>query len=520
MTRQKAAGNTWWRVGSLAGWRSAFLGSASTATAPEGSTLEKSGGGTYSADLCDLLTVLEGVRRRILANRVFSSWTVWLTWTFLGLITVAAFSRQLKYALISAATIAAVGLIALSARGWFRRPSEYHCAREVDRASGLSDRLSTALYFGTVESSDPMILRQRRDAVGRVDWLNPQALFPVHLPDFANRTIMLALIAIVLLAYRSRYNPPMLDLLHRVASSQVEKSVVSPLTEAMKKEFRALVDRDETDVKEAAADAEVVPGLADPKSADDASQLGDKDGAAPGDMQDDSEASTAGSEGDAGDPQAGNASQSQGQNANQAENTPQNQQMADANQPTSGENGDKSSSTQPQESGKASSSGSVMQALKNLMKNMTGQPTASDSNGQSSAAGASQQPGSSSGQGESKNDSPKDSSEQKEQGSSSSSQKPGGGAGNGSIPVPKQGGKDSLPPPKNLSPDRVNLEANNFRQQGRARMASAAGTAQLPLRDIRPQPVAAIKGSEQENIPVRYRLYVQRYFEHSDKAPE
>jgi len=32
--------------------------------------------------------------------------------------------------------------------------------------------------------------------------------------------------------------------------------------------------------------------------------------------------------------------------------------------------------------------------------------------------------------------------------------------------------------------------------------------------------VAAIKGAEQENIPVRYRLYVQRYFEHADKAPE
>jgi len=58
-----------------------------------------------------------------------------------------------------------------------------------------------------------------------------------------------------------------------------------------------------------------------------------------------------------------------------------------------------------------------------------------------------------------------------------------------------------------MVPDRVDLEANNFRQQGRIRTTSAAGTAQLPLRDIKPQPVAAIKGAEQENIPVRYRLY-------------
>jgi hypothetical protein len=85
--------------------------------------------------------------------------------------------------------------------------------------------------------------------------------------------------------------------------------------------------------------------------------------------------------------------------------------------------------------------------------------------------------------------------------------------------VPKQAGKEALPPPKNLTADRVNLEANDFKQQGRTRTTSAAGIAQLPLRDIKPQPVAAIKGSEQENIPVRYRLYVQRYFEHSDKAP-
>ena len=64
--------------------------------------------------------------------------------------------------------------------------------------------------------------------------------------------------------------------------------------------------------------------------------------------------------------------------------------------------------------------------------------------------------------------------------------------------------------------DRVDLEANNFRQQGRIRTTSAVGMAQLPLRDIKPQPEAAIKGAEQENIPVRYRLYVQRYFEHTD----
>jgi hypothetical protein len=154
------------------------------------------------------------------------------------------------------------------------------------------------------------------------------------------------------------------------------------------------------------------------------------------------------------------------------------------------------------------------------MKNMTGQTAPSDAKGQPSSPGSSQQPGSSSSQGEAKSDSPKDDADKKETGSSPSSQKPGGGAGNGSTPVPKQAGKDAPAPRKNLPQDRVNLEASDFRQQGRIRTTSAAGTAQLPLQDFKPQPVTAIKGSEQENIPVRYRLYVQRYFEHADKASE
>jgi len=149
---------------------------------------------------------------------------------------------------------------------------------------------------------------------------------------------------------------------------------------------------------------------------------------------------------------------------------------------------------------------------------MTSQASPSQANGQAGSPGASQQPGGSAGQGEAKADTPKDGSDQKEPGDPSNSKKPGGGAGNGSTPVPKEAAKAGLPNQKNLLPDRVDVDANNFRQQGRIRTTSAVGNAQLPLRDIKPQPVAAIKGSEQESIPVRYRLYVQRYFEHADKA--
>jgi len=509
-------GERWWKAGASGGWRAALLGSAGSPLDDPAVGLSARNNGDYSRDLQALLALVERARRRISANRFLDRWMVWLTWVFLGLIAAAAFSRQLKYSVIAAVVIAVAGAVFSFMAGW-RRPSAYYCAREIDRASGLSDRLSTALYFSAVEHPDAMTLRQRRDALGNVDRVDPQILFPIRMPSFANRTLALSLIALALLAYRLHYNPPMMALLHRAANSQIAKAALAPLAEA-RKELLALVSPDDSQVKEAAADAETVPGLAESKNGNDPSQLGDKDGTATGDAEDDSDTATAGTQGDPSDPQQG--SPQQGQDASQAGNASQNQ-MADANQPQSGENGSQNGSPQQQQgSGQSASGNSVMQALKNLMKNMTGQPTSSDANAPPSAEGSSQQPGSSSGQGEAKNDSPKDGSEQKETGSSSSSQKPGGGAGNGSTPVPKQAGKETPPAPKNLPQDRVNLEANNYRQQGRTRTTSAAAEAQLPLRDIKPQPVAAIKGSEQENIPVRYRLYVQRYFEHTDKARE
>jgi hypothetical protein len=533
MTRPRAADDHAWGLGSLTGWRTAFIGNSGVSrkdSVGEPDFANPVNASDSSGELRGLPGLIERVRRRMLARRLVFDSMIWLNWSLLTLIVTAAFSRKLEYALIAAAAVASVGAILSLAREWWMRPSAYYCARETDRASGLYDRLSTALYFASKQSRagmpdampDAMIVHQRRDAISRVEGVDPRALFPVGLPEFVNRTVVLAVIAFALLGYRLYYNPPMAALLRGVVGSHVEKTLLSPLAGAVKKELLALVDRDETQVKEASPDAETVPGLADPKTADDASQPGDKDGASPGDSQDDSQA-TAGAEGDTGDPQQGNQPNAQGQDANQPGNASQNPQMADPNQQQSGQNGqngENSSSAQPQTGGQQSSGSSVMQALKNLMKNMTGQPNPSDSNGQSSSAGSSQQPGSSSGQGEAKNDSPKDGNEQKETGSSSSSQKPGGGAGNGSTPVPKQAAKDTTPPPKNLPQDRVNLEANNFRQQGRVRTTSAAGTAQVPLRDIKPQPVAAIKGSEQENIPVRYRLYVQRYFEHTDKASQ
>jgi hypothetical protein len=153
------------------------------------------------------------------------------------------------------------------------------------------------------------------------------------------------------------------------------------------------------------------------------------------------------------------------------------------------------------------------------MKSMTGQQqgASADAGGQPSTSGPAQQGGTAPGQG-ANSDNSKDSNDPKDSGSSASSKKPGGGAGVGSTPVPHDAVNTPAPPLPNTVADRVDLQANNFRQQGRIRTSAVAGVAQLPLRDINPQPVAEIKGAEQESIPVRYRLYVQRYFEHEDRA--
>lgn len=474
----------------------------------------------YSADLRSLLDVIQVVSRRVLANRFLCGWLVWLSWILVGLIAAAAISRRLSTVMLGASSLIVAGALTTLALAWFRRPSSYALARKLDRASGLQDRLSTALYFGNSNDSDPMLLRQRRDALNRLPQADPRVLFPIRMPAFASRTLVLALVAASLLIYRVHYKAPITALVQKAANSRVEKAIVSPLVVAAKKDLLALVNR-EPEVQQAAADAETVAGLPDAKNGDDPSQAS-KEGMTPdGDWDQDSEAGNTGDSGELDDQQESDAAaQGQGQDASQAADAPQNQ-MADSNQPSQNENGAERGAGEQQQAGdQQSAANSVLQALKNFMKNMTGQSSSSpsESGGQPSAAGSAQQSGNSPGQG-AKGENSNDPSDQKDSGASPGSKKPGGGAGNGSTPVAKLPPKNA-PPPSNMVPDRVDLDANNFRQQGRIRTSSAVGIAQLPLRDIKPQPVAAIKGAEQENIPVRYRLYVQHYFEHAEKAPE
>jgi hypothetical protein len=68
-------------------------------------------------------------------------------------------------------------------------------------------------------------------------------------------------------------------------------------------------------------------------------------------------------------------------------------------------------------------------------------------------------------------------------------------------------------------PDRVALAPSGFKDPTRVRNNTETGTAGLAVGNAAPQAVAVINGAEQEDIPARYRLYVQHYFEHPDNGP-
>ena len=72
--------------------------------------------------------------------------------------------------------------------------------------------------------------------------------------------------------------------------------------------------------------------------------------------------------------------------------------------------------------------------------------------------------------------------------------------------------------PVNAIPDRVALEASGIKEQTRMRASPETGTAQMATHDVSSQTLSVINGAEQENIPARYRFFVQRYFEHTENG--
>jgi hypothetical protein len=471
------------------------------------------GNQNWPVKLQSLIAPLIATRRRILTNAFLRGWLKVWTWILAGLIVAAAFSPKLVWALVSAGALTVCGAIAVAILAWRARPSAYAAACCLDSAAGLHDRISTAVHMGAVANPDGMILRQRQDAVTHLAKISPHALFPIRMPVAARRTLMLAAAATGLFVYRIHYKPPMVALLQTTARSQLVQSILSPIAHAMEKDLQrtmALMNS-----KPDSPDDKVRPGQS--TTADDLWKASDNQGDKPEDGSQDSQEANAGDQMQDQSPSGMQGGQGEAQSADsqQQENGDRPSQQSNSGDARMGGDTQQQSESQNSENSRQSLSQSVMQALKNMMSNSANQQGNSQANQKQPnsqgmpQSGNSRQPGS--GEADKKGDSRGTSDAQQKASQNSSS---GAGSQQGS----KELKKDQVARQVNAVPDRVALESNGFKEQTRMHVDSGTGTARLPVRDVSPQAVAVTNGAEQENIPARYRLYVQHYFEHPESG--
>jgi hypothetical protein len=467
----------------------------------------------WPAALQTLIDPLSAIRRRILTNTFLAGWMKLWTWILAGLIVTGAFSPKLTWALILAGALIVIGAIAVAIVAWRARPSAYEAACRLDLAAGLHDRISTAVYLGAIENPDGMILRQREDAVLRAGRVNPQTLFPIRMPAAGRRAIVFGMAAASLLVYRIHYKPPIVALLQSTARSQLVQSILSPIVHAMEKDLQRTMALMNT--KQESQNDKVRPGQSD-TAPDDLWKASDDQTSKPEDGQQNSQEANAGDQMQDQPPssmQSGQGEAKPGDSEQQQEGDQQSQQSSKSSERMNGDAQQQSESQSAEN--KQSLSQSLMQALKNMLSNSQNQQANNQANQKQPnspgmpQSGNSRQP--SSGEADKKGDSRGSSDAQQKATQNSSS---GAGSQQGS----KELKKDQAANPVNAVPDRVALESNGFKEQTRVRMDAGTGTAQLPVRDASPQGVAVTNGAEQENIPARYRWYVQHYFEHPESG--
>jgi len=463
---------------------------------------------SYRPELLGLVDALKTIRERILANTLLRGWTRWSVWLLIGLIVVAAVSAKLAGVLLFLGIVAAAGAAAILAWTWRNRPSDYEAACRLDSAAGLQDRISTAVYLGSIDDPSGMICEQRKDALRRLEKVDPRGFFPVQLPGNVRRASVLVLVVAGLFAYRIHHQPPLVSLLQTTARSQLVQSIFSPIVHAMEKDLQRTIAL--ITMKPDAAGEETQRGDA-ASSSDDLWKANDDKGAGAEDQKDSADAGT------------GDQPQDELQAPGNQEGTPSGEarQQDSYSQSQEGKSGSENADGKSQQSeqqgpeGRQSLGQSLMQALKNMMSNSPNQQSNNRANQQppngqgTPQSGNSHQPGAteSDKRGESRGNS-----DAKQKATQTASE--GAGSQQGS----KELRKDQETHPINAVPDRVALEASGFKEQTRMKVATETGTAQLAVRDVSPQQDAVTNGAEQENIPARYRFYVQRYFEHADNG--
>jgi hypothetical protein len=463
---------------------------------------------SYSPELHGLTETLRTIRQRILANTLLQSWTKWFVWLLIAMIAIALISAKLGGALLLVAILGVVGAAAILVRTWKYRPSRYEAARRLDSAAGLQDRISTAVYLGGAEDSAGMIGKQRKDAIVRLAKVNAARFFPVELPGNLKRASVLVLLVAGLFAYRIQHQPPLVSLLQTTVRSQLVQSIFSPIVHAMERDLQRTIAL--VTMKPDVAGEEARRGDS-ASSSDDLWKTNDDKGAGAGEQKDSVDAG------------AGDQPQDELQAPGSQEGTPSGEarQQDNSTQSQEGKSGSEKADGKQQQSeqqgpdGRQSLGQSLMQALKSMMSNSPNQQSNNRANQQPPSGQGTPQSGNSHQPGATESDKRGES-----RGSSDAKQKATQTAseGAGSQQGSKELRKDQETHPVNAVPDRVALEASGFKEQTRMKIATETGTAQLAFRDVSPQQDSVTNGAEQENIPARYRFYVQRYFEHADNG--
>lgn len=466
----------------------------------------------FPGGLRELIRAALVVRGRILANRFLQGWVRWWFWALVGLLAAAALIPKLASPLMIVAAALAAGAIVVIVRNWQRRPSPYEAARWLDSAAGLHDRLSTAVYLGTAPNPDEMILCQRKDALKHLARVNPRSYFSVRLPDAARRTAVLAVVVGGLLLYRVYHRPPVIALLQGMARSHAVQAVLNPFKQDVQAEIRKMltlagqtVDAMSEETKRE-VDAKDSQGNLWEKNQMDSAARGDDQrqgmpGQGPGNQSSQSGQQMNGQKSRNGRQQGGQQSSSQN---NQSNGT---NEKANSQQQTAGNS----------QGGHESFTQSLFQKLKNLLSSSQ-KPQKGDNKNNKNQSRPSQRPQQSaksqqSGQGKQGNN------QQQSGGPPSAQQKRMtklNGTGAGNQQGFKQLKKQSDARPASTQTEQVTLQNNGSNDNLRVRISAEVGTAKVPLGSAAPHGVAAIKGAEQENIPARYRIYIQRYFDHSD----
>ena len=453
-------------------------------------------GQNCSDELHGTLGTLKVLRQRILANIVLDGWTEWSICILIGLIIAGAVSAKLAGVLILAAVLLVIGVAVIFTWIWRTRLSTYETACRLDAAAGLQDRVSTAIYLCDAKDSDGIVQQQRHDAILRLAKVDPRGLFPVQAPAAASHALVLVLVFGGLFVYRINHRAPLVALLQTTARSSLVQSIFSPIVHAMEKDLERTIAL--VTLKPDPQADEVRPGEALP-TADDLWQPAeekkpDMKDAMPQDMMNQDEDQEGKPEGQ-GNPNAMPPADQQPQQGN-------NGQPQQGNSKQSDSQGSQQSLTQK-----------MMDALKNMMSDPKNKQNSKDGQQQNQQnapqQGGNPPPGSQ--ESDKKGDS-KGSSDQKQNASKSA------GSGAGSQKGTNEMLKEQAARPVNATPDRVALEATGFKEQTRMRVDTETGTARMAVKDGSAQTEAVINGAEQENIPARYRLYVQRYFEHTDSG--